>query len=641
MRSRVGGVERVAGVVVLVACAWGQAPSSSTGAAVTSKAPTPTSAILRGVLEPALDQPVADVTVIASPIGGDAQLFPIAARVQTKPTGEFDFRGLDEGKYSISVLVRGADAKTSATLLAREWASSAPASPVHLVPATVDIPLAGNVLRADGAPAAGAFVHAERREDGAMLHALTDASGAFAMALPRGTWRAFAETGSERSDWQDRVGPSGMKLALVAQAIDLHAPAPKEVVDELKSKLALSKDGAIDVAAFAGELGKARIVALGDSLRGTHEEHALTADLFRALVEKDGVQLLALDAPFGEMWNLDLYVTQGKGDPRALLAELSYGDFATAEMLELVAWMRAWNADEKHARKLHVCGVDVLHTRASALLLQDFYPKADPVAGGRFSGWMSAFKLVGADGLPTYGRYDDEQRVSLRLMFQDLVGVFPDEHDNYLRYVTQDEYDVAHQHVRALGACEEVLRLGNEGWTTRDRERHMLERLQWSLARCGEDAKAMIVARNAIVGVEGEVEFGSFGWWLRHTFADELRTVGVCVGSGRARLVAELGADSEKEAPKRAETIELPAPRAGTIEDALARTGVAAGVVDLRALAEKSPARAWLGVERIRRSLDGPWLGELGALRRANELQEHDLVAWIASVTPARALPAK
>ncbi|MBK7878359.1 MAG: erythromycin esterase family protein [Planctomycetes bacterium] len=636
-------------VAVLAACASAQAPTKDVsvagdhvvkhGGAGSERAAT---AVLSGKLLPSANLSVAGVTIVASPLGADAELFPVAGSTETDANGEFDLR-VDEGLYSISVLERGAEAKTHAALLARERAvASWTGARCELARAEVDLPMAGSVTSEDGTPAMGARVHVERREDGAMLHVEADAKGAFAITLPRGTWRAFAERGALSSEWQDRVGPAGHKLVLASRAANLRAPAPAAVVDELAAALAHAKAPAgdrvaanelpLDVAALAKELSAARIVGVGDALRGTHEELAFGAQLFRALVEQHGFQLLALDAPFGELWNLNTWLLTGEVDGDALFGALSWGEWTTVELQELLRWMRAWNADEKHTKKLQVVGLDVLHTRATAVYLTDYYPRADMVAGQRFSGWMAAFRTVTDKGLPPYERFDEEDRESLRLMMSDLVSVYPDERDNYTQHVSVAEYEIAGQHIRTLGACEEILRLGGQGWTTRDRERFMPERLDWMLARCGEGAKAMVWARNALVGVQGEAEFGSLGWWLKHQHGDAFTSLAVCVGSGNARLPD--GTVETKGNPPPA-TFKLAEPAPGTLEHAFAATKKPAGVVDVRRLPEKGAARAWLGAEHLRRGLDGGWRGELTLLRRAATGGEFDRVVWVRDVRAA------
>lgn len=654
--TRARELRTIAALVLLTACATAQTPpkvvslagdhKTTLGTPVQGRAPT---AIVSGKLLPAANQPVAGVTIVASPLGADTELFPIAGTTETDAQGEFDLR-LDEGLYSISVLARGADAQPVAALLARERAVTTwTGARCELAQTEVDLPMAGTVTSADGQPGAGARVHVERREDGALLHAEADAQGRFALTLPRGTWHAFAERGNLRSEWQDRVGPTGHKLVLAPQSIDFRAPAPQDVVGELASALAYAKpaDGAaranaaelpIDVAAFAKELSTARVVGLGDAMRGTHEEFAFGAQLFRALVEQHGFQLLALDAPFGELWNLNAWLLSGQGDGDALLRDVSWGEWTTVELQELLRWMRAWNADEKHAKKLQVVGLDVMHTRATAVLLTDYYPRADEVGGVRFSGWMAAFRTVNDKGQPPYERFDAEDRESLRLMMSDLVSVYPDERDNYTKRVSVAEYEIAGQHIRTLGACEEVLRLAGQGWTTRDRERLMPERIDWMLARCGEGAKAMVWTRNALAGVQGEAEYGSLGWWLKHQHGDAFTSIAVCVGAGAARMPD--GTIETKGNPPPAE-FQLAEPLVGTVENALLLTGKAAGIVDLRKLPPTSAARAWLASERLRRSLDGAWRGELSLLRRGAPLAEFDRIAWLRDAHAARPIAAK
>jgi len=571
----------------------------------------------------------ADVVVIANARGADPELFARGVEARTDAGGKARLE-LAPGVWRVSTLV-GADGAVALSEL--QFIKQGGSASLALAPTAGDLPFAGTVEGAQGE----ARVHCERREDGALVHARCDAQGAFRLVLPRGTWRAFASAGGLRSEWMDRRNPEGNKLVLAPVLDPLRAPSAEQQASLNKSLRSwkASLPGADELAELAERVGEARVVGVGDALRGTRQEFELTAALFKRLVEQHGFQLLAIDAPVAELWRLDGYLLSGAGDPAALLRDNSWGDLARAEFLELLRWMRAWNADEKHERKLRLAGLDVLHTRVAAAIMQEFYPKVDPLTGERFAAWMALYRQVDARGVPQYGRLDEQGRMSSRLMMADLTGIWPDERENYTKFVSEAEYESTGVVLRSLGHCEEVLRMQSEGWPMRMREQHMHTTLEAALERCGADAKALVWARDSIAGVAGEADLGSLGAWLRAAHGARYVSIGLQLGRGQALL--EDGRQAG-DAPGPLAVVELAAPVAGSLEAVLGAGGAAGGVLDLRKLDAEDPARAWLASERLRRELAGPWLGEQSLYRRWTPATGNDLLVWLRDVTPATVL---
>ena len=103
----------------------------------------------------------------------------------------------------------------------------------------------------------------------------------------------------------------------------------------------------------------ARIIALGDATHGTHEFFALRNRLVPLLVARAGVRTIALEAPYEEMKAVRDYVHGGNEDPATLFASGDFFFWDTEEMLELVRWMRQWNAAGN--APLDFAGIDSSH----------------------------------------------------------------------------------------------------------------------------------------------------------------------------------------------------------------------------------------------------------------------------------------
>jgi erythromycin esterase len=98
-----------------------------------------------------------------------------------------------------------------------------------------------------------------------------------------------------------------------------------------------------DLAPLLPLIGNARVVALSDATHGTHEFYSLKLRLVPYLVQHAGFRTVALEGPY-DLEALDAFVKTGQGDPASALSVEAYFFWHIQEALDLVLWIRAWNA---------------------------------------------------------------------------------------------------------------------------------------------------------------------------------------------------------------------------------------------------------------------------------------------------------
>jgi erythromycin esterase len=114
-----------------------------------------------------------------------------------------------------------------------------------------------------------------------------------------------------------------------------------------------------DLRPFAAMVGDARIVSLGESTHGSREHFQLKHRLLRFLVEEKGFTLFGIESGFPACQAINKYVLDGEGEAEDVLAKQTFDFWDTHEVLELVRWMRLYNADPRHVRKLMFYGIDM------------------------------------------------------------------------------------------------------------------------------------------------------------------------------------------------------------------------------------------------------------------------------------------
>jgi erythromycin esterase len=279
------------------------------------------------------------------------------------------------------------------------------------------------------------------------------------------------------------------------------------------------------------------------------------------------------------------YVAGGTGDAATITrVGLTWGFGNFAENVALVAWLRAWNADPTHTRKVHFYGIDLSGSangafpngrrgidsvlaylaRADSQAARAAHESLDPYLG-RFSTYQYA-SLSAGDGVQLDAGLT-QLATALRSAQRTLIGASSDEEYAWMLH----RVTVAQQVKRMLdvspplspspGIPPEAYRL------TQARDSGMAENVRWALEREGAAGRLVIFAHNVHVmnsSVEGGIWSAyrqpprAMGTFLRAALGRDLLIIGGTSG------VASAAKDSAE------------------VDGALSRVGVPRFMLDLR-----------------------------------------------------------
>lgn len=110
-----------------------------------------------------------------------------------------------------------------------------------------------------------------------------------------------------------------------------------------------------DLKPFKNMVGSASIVGLGEATHGAHEVFTMKNRIVNYLVSEKGFTNLVLEEGWDRALELDRYVLTGEGNPSQHLSPV----FKTKEMLDLLDWIRQYNANPKHKSKVRIIGMDI------------------------------------------------------------------------------------------------------------------------------------------------------------------------------------------------------------------------------------------------------------------------------------------
>jgi erythromycin esterase len=141
------------------------------------------------------------------------------------------------------------------------------------------------------------------------------------------------------------------------------APKEKEIVWLNQNCIPLNTPDAgtdnIDLSAVKEMIGEARIVAIDNSSYCSKESFSTIHRFIKFLVQEKGFRLIALYAGMPEVYPLNKYIQTGEGNLNQLLDSLHYWYWNTAEMMDIIDWMKTYN--KGRSDKITICGFDYTH----------------------------------------------------------------------------------------------------------------------------------------------------------------------------------------------------------------------------------------------------------------------------------------
>ena len=392
-----------------------------------------------------------------------------------------------------------------------------------------------------------------------------------------------------------------------------------------------------DLRMLSSIVGSARVVALGEPTHGMHEPLAFRNRLFRYLVEEMGFSAIALESALPESRRLAELVAGGPGAPPIADAPAivrqsftwGFGNFG--ENLELVRWMRAYNDEPAHRRKIRLYGIDLSlggplgssPTTASLDGALSYLAHVDSSAArrarGRFAPYVSRLPGDASSGF-TRAELD-----GLSAAIDSLAAQLEERRATYIAASTEAEYawaqrdaEVARQGVQMLRVQVAPQPRGGippAAWRViAARDSAMAENVRWALAREGPTGRLLVFAHDVHVknaptvgGIWSVLERPPtvMGQYLRRALGAQLLIIGTSDGSPP---------DGNSDAT--------------SVDAALARVAVPRFIIDLRAADRDTAASAWLATQRKLRANGGTFVTLAPG-------QAFDLLWYAGPLTPA------
>ncbi len=369
-----------------------------------------------------------------------------------------------------------------------------------------------------------------------------------------------------------------------------------------------------DLQVLRNIIGGAHVVAFGEPIHGGHEPLAMRNRLIRYGVTRLGFTAAALETCLSSSKRLYDHVLGRSIEADSALKEaFCYGFGDLPENLELIRWLRTYNAAQQPARQVHLYGVDLTgqyfpYAYRSVEAVLTFLDRADPSLGREL-------REQYADLLPVfrsdkYVKLAAAEKDAITGKIQDLVALIQRERTPLTAATSQDDYEWALRQAVSAAQDDTFLRSIPPEWdrdlmakspekvqaserfdhSAEMREVAMADNLLWVQQReCGR-GKILFFAHDQHVqtgvGVLGSPSRPATGPWrrircagmyLRSALALDLVVIGTYFGHGSGFPPADVP----------------PPPDAHGVEDLLSSLSIPRFIMDLRELPGSGHLHAW------------------------------------------------
>jgi erythromycin esterase len=382
--------------------------------------------------------------------------------------------------------------------------------------------------------------------------------------------------------------------------------------------------GFADMQPLKGVIGKARLISLGEATHGSREFFQLKHRMLEFLVNEMGFNIFAIEATMPESFDINEYVLTGKGDPAKALAGIYFWTWDTEEVLEMIQWMRRYNADPKHTRKVKFYGFDMQSAARAAKITLSYMRKVDPQRAETSAKELGL--LANPFTEPQFNTLAKEKKVAAAETVKSVLASFDERKQDYVKRSSADEWSFARLHAQILAQNIEMRGGGsatNSPFAVRDRS--MGENIRWILDHEGPDAKLVAWAHNGHVATQNPV----MGSHLRRMFGSEMVVFGFAFNQGGFQAV-------EQGRGVRSFNVD-PAPE-GSLDATLASAGLRIAAIDLRALSKDGEAAKWFSEPRATRSIGAIYSERFAASYLAKQVtpEIYDTLLFVEKTTAAR-----
>jgi erythromycin esterase len=388
-------------------------------------------------------------------------------------------------------------------------------------------------------------------------------------------------------------------------------------------------NGFADMQPLRKVIGNARVVSLGEATHGTREFFQLKHRMLEFLVSEMGFTLFGIEATMPESFDINEYVLTGKGDPARALAGLYFWTWDTEETLAMIEWMRRYNADPRHTKKVKFYGFDMQAAPRAARVTLAYLRKVDPEQAAEKEKSLALIANPLTD--PDFEKSPAPKKEETAAAIDAVLKRLDERKEEFVKKTSESELAMARQHARIVAQNLEMRRSTQGPIIVRDRS--MAENIRWVLDHEGPGAKMLVWAHNGHVATKNQYGIEWMGSHLRKSIGAEMVVFGFAFNQGGFQAM-----ELPLETGKGLRPFNVgPAP-AGSLDATLAAAGLQIAAIDLRSLPKNGIVAKWFAEPKQTRSIGSGYSEQMAANFLAKQVtpQLYDALLFVEKTSAAR-----
>jgi erythromycin esterase len=310
-------------------------------------------------------------------------------------------------------------------------------------------------------------------------------------------------------------------------------------------------------------IGNASIVGLGEATHGSHEFFTMKQRLLEFLVEKMGFTMFAMEGSWSAGEQINTYVLTGQGSVRGVVGQFNFWTWNTQEVLDLVQWMRSYDADPRHVQKVRFAGFDCQNIETNTFdQVTQYLQTVDPQSAVRVTTWRAGDQYVphaeqvyellrqhptaytARSSPQAFAQALQEARVIVQYAQLSLLSVNPNDQRSLVQYAQL-------------------------------RDTFLAENVTWLHEHADGGSKLVLWAHNDHIETVQQGGYTRMGWYLRQRYQSQYLAIGMSFYQGSFNAIGE---DSNLD------TFTIQAPNPESYNDTFGSVGLSLYALDLRHL---------------------------------------------------------
>lgn len=283
-------------------------------------------------------------------------------------------------------------------------------------------------------------------------------------------------------------------------------------------------------------VGNASLVGLGEATHGSHEFFTMKHRLLEFLVEKMGFTMFAMEGSWSAGEKINQYVLNGQGDAAGVLQQFYFWTLNTQEVLDLLKWMRAYNADPSHTQKVSFAGFDCQEIESNTYdavikYLQAVDPQRVPSVVKLYQGLRpDPTKNVDQYGV-AYAQLPQQTRQRYMRNAQHVYDLLNQHQTTYTARSSSQAFQQALQEARVIvQGAQFTSEIEQPQQANSDRDAFMAENIAWLHEHNQSGAKMVVWAHNGHIATWGS--YMTMGWLLRNRYQSGYLALGTSFYEG-------------------------------------------------------------------------------------------------------------